>query len=1487
VVAGVVTCSGALPDGVAVSPGPYQGLSLSNVAGDMAATNRPVIAYRTDEPNTAIVLNDPDSVVRLSTAAGPTDPNLVGAIQAILPQNVSFSFNSNLDIVINEQAGGTVRIQPAGIIVAGQGGTFDIANSGDIAMTNVDFAPDNAFILVDVFGAELVTVRNSGDLSQVNSDVSSGIIVAADNRRVEIANEGDIVNPEGFSGIAIEYQIARFSAPIGGVREVVPYTGVGGGLSYHPAPARALESYSIRNSGLVATEFFGIRVNTDIVDQTGNGIGDLGAPDGTIVNDGTIRSTFGISVRHYGDRGVLNNGRIENIDDDEFFGISVGPGNDPPEYVPATVRIENGATGVIEYDGTFLSWGIQHRDNPAAIVNAGRIALTGGEFNRGVEVSGFGERLGLTTIENSGTIQAGGAGSEGVLTAFTADPTGAFSDTRLVNGGLIEAAGADSRALVFGHFDNSANPGGAQRGRVSLDLAATSVVRGGSGADGAAIVFNGGESHGIVNRGLITAASGRAIVGGAAAETLDNSGRIEGSVALAAGNDAVTMRGGSVSIGTLDGGAGTDSLLFDIATGEAFATGPIVNFESVSKTGAGTLTLRDTGTIAPGFSFVAGTLIAEGSLGSTAIAAPDGTRLGGSGSVGAVNIADGATIAPGLEGVAGTLSVASLDLSSGSVLRYDLALAGTAGGPNDLITVAGALRLDGRVDVNALPGYGPGVYRLINYGGALTDNGLVVGTAPAGDYQVQTAVAGQVNLVFALAGPGPTPPIQFWDGADTAPDGTIDGGSGNWGGTRTNWTRANGDVNEAWNGNFAVFQGTAGTVTVDPAGVSVTGLQFAVTGYRIEGGPLTLAAPATIRVGDGSAGSSSMTATIASPIGGTSGLSKTDLGTLVLTGANSYTGGTTVAGGVLQVSADNALGAASGGLTLDGGALRAGASFSSARALTAGPGGGTIDTQANSLTLSGPVGGTAGITKTGSGTLVLTGSSGAYGGRLTLGAGALRLDGTLGGTLEVGAGTTLSGTGSAGNLVVAGTLAPGNSGVGTMSATGNATFRTGSTFAVELTSAGANDRLNVAGTATIEGGTVAVTALDSELNYTDGASYTFLSAAGGRTGTFAAVSENSAFLDFSLAYTPTGAALVVDVIRTFPEVAQTFNQTQAATGLRGLDRSAGSDSLAVYNAILLLDEAPARGAFDASSGEIYAATMASSLRQGEMAAARLTARAYEGRDEGLGLWGGVDGHDGEVEGDGNGATFAFDGVGANLGIDYRGRNWAVGVGGGRSDGDVGLADRGSRAETETWHVGAFGSAGSGHSGFSAAATGVRTSGDADVARSIAFGTISRTASSRVGVDTTALSLDLRYGVPAGRWAFGPVLGVAYSEVDLESFTETGANSLGLSSQGSSDDWASYAAGAFASLRSESGSLTASVQYFHGGDRAVEADLALAGAPSAPFRVRAAVGGEDAALLRLSGRFRLGGGWSVGGNLRAVTGSGERSVAGAASIGLVF
>ncbi len=148
-------------------------------------------------------------------------------------------------------------------------------------------------------------------------------------------------------------------------------------------------------------------------------------------------------------------------------------------------------------------------------------------------------------------------------------------------------------------------------------------------------------------------------------------------------------------------------------------------------------------------------------------------------------------------------------LNAASVLNFELGQANVVGGSlNDLVNVGGNLTLAGTLNVTPSSGgtYGAGIYRLFNYGGTLTDQGLSFGSMPAGSTNLlQTTIPGQINL---LASQGLT--LNVWDGsAGTRNDRIIQGGSGVWTAVATNdnWTTADGIPNAAYsNGSFAVFQ---------------------------------------------------------------------------------------------------------------------------------------------------------------------------------------------------------------------------------------------------------------------------------------------------------------------------------------------------------------------------------------------------------------------------------------------------------------------------------------------------------------------------------------------------------------------------------------------------------------------------------------------------------------------------------------------------------
>ena len=137
-----------------------------------------------------------------------------------------------------------------------------------------------------------------------------------------------------------------------------------------------------------------------------------------------------------------------------------------------------------------------------------------------------------------------------------------------------------------------------------------------------------------------------------------------------------------------------------------------------------------------------------------------GATLGGTGTAaGAVTIADGGILAPGHNGP-GTFTLGSLSLGNASLLNYDLGTPGVIGSQvNDLTIVRGNLTLDGVLNTTALAGFGPGAYRLFNYGGALTDNTLDIGTVPPGFLASNfTVITGLPNEVDLLVLPGPPPP---------------------------------------------------------------------------------------------------------------------------------------------------------------------------------------------------------------------------------------------------------------------------------------------------------------------------------------------------------------------------------------------------------------------------------------------------------------------------------------------------------------------------------------------------------------------------------------------------------------------------------------------------------------------------------------------------------------------------------------------------------
>ncbi|WP_139976536.1 autotransporter outer membrane beta-barrel domain-containing protein [Ochrobactrum sp. CGA5] len=395
--------------------------------------------------------------------------------------------------------------------------------------------------------------------------------------------------------------------------------------------------------------------------------------------------------------------------------------------------------------------------------------------------------------------------------------------------------------------------------------------------------------------------------------------KIASDSALGSTNSSLTLDGGGLILdGDFDvnrdivvGGSGGR---IQVGDGENKLTGAISGSGTLAKSGAGTLLLTSDDSGFTGLTQVnAGQLeFYRGAKVGGNLIASSGATITGTGTVGGIGtFADGSTlyVQTGSPMTFGR----GLTFQSGSTLDVTL-----SGAPSEtpLINVNGDLALNGTLNVSdgSFMGDddgGPGIYRLINYTGNLTSNNMTIGHVPKGydSLELQTYDPGHVNIVNTQG-----MVFRYWDGGDATRygDGKISGGSGEWNNLSGNdsWTDSRGQLNGEWTDDtFAVFQGSSGRVSISSDFTpTVTGMQFFVDGYMLDGGSINLDAgdkTPVINVGNGQSTSSNFTAIVNSKLTGGDaagvGLNKTGYGTLILTAENSYAGSTEVSQGALQL----------------------------------------------------------------------------------------------------------------------------------------------------------------------------------------------------------------------------------------------------------------------------------------------------------------------------------------------------------------------------------------------------------------------------------------------------------------------------------------------------------------------------------------------------------------------------------------------------------
>jgi autotransporter-associated beta strand protein len=220
------------------------------------------------------------------------------------------------------------------------------------------------------------------------------------------------------------------------------------------------------------------------------------------------------------------------------------------------------------------------------------------------------------------------------------------------------------------------------------------------------------------------------------------------------------------------------------------------------------------------------------------------------------------------------------------------------------------------------------------------------------------------------------------------------------------------------------WQGTSGSLTLDSTGAGY--VRYLASGNLKSG-----AGASTLTLSGSSTGANTLGQVVADS-GGALAVTKSGTGTWVLSGANTYSGTTTVSGGTLQLGAGGTLGSSSGALALSGGSLDlGGASITKGPVTLSSAGGlrnGTLTGSGFSATLASGViavtatlaGGAAPVSLSGAGTLALFGAN-TYGGGTTIGGS---------GTLLVSADAGLGGAGGGLSFTASGILAATNNGAG-------------------------------------------------------------------------------------------------------------------------------------------------------------------------------------------------------------------------------------------------------------------------------------------------------------------------------------------------------------------------------------------------------------------------------------------------------------------------
>ncbi len=1061
------TFSGAITNGLGTVSLAKTGTGTLTLSGNSSYTGTTTIS------SGKISVSNLASGGNLGSASSPVVLGGASTVGALYYTGASASFTRGLTV---NAGGGEVESFTAGTLLTVSTGGVDLSSGGSILFEGAG----NTAVSSVISGSGGVTKAAAGTLTLSGSNSYSGL-TDVQGGTLQIGNVAAVPSGIGKGNLSLAtgttLDLNNFSPTVNGLTGTGTVTNsLNGAVLFTAGGGNATSSFGgvIQDgNGTVAFAKIGSGTLTLVGANSYSGdttvsVGTLeianvaalpsGIGKGNVIVNGTLDLDNSLTVNGLSGSGTISTDTASAIvltaganDQTSTFAGNILNGSS----IGGTLALTKTGTGTLTLSGTSSYSG-------ATTISTGTLAMgssTGLSGNSTVTISTAGTLdvngynvtmdglLGTGTINNNGasnaTLTAGAAGSSSTFGGVIADGTrtlslnksgsgtltltgvNTYSGTTTISNGAVSAAdigvggklGTGSSPIILGDATNT----GTLSYTGSADQAYTrgfTVNAGGGGVD----VATAGKTLTLQTGAIITA--GTFTVGG-------NGNAIVQSVISGSGG-LTKANAGSMVLSTTNTYSGDTTIstgILQVTDAAAIPSGS--GKGNVAIAAAGTLDVNNLSLTVNGLSgagTVTNSLYSPVTFtvgGNNASALFTGIVQDGNGTISLAKIGSGTETLGGVNTYSGstTISAGTLKIGNAAAIPY-----GAYKG-NLSLASAGTLDLGGNsITVNGLSG-----------SGTLTNSqGASILSAGAND---QTSTfsgnildgAGTIGLTKAGTGILTLSGTSTFSGATTIAQGTLSMGSNAGLSSHSTLTINNGGALDL-NGKVIAIDGLAGTGSITNNSVTSVILTTGASG-----------------------GSGSFGGTIDDGLG-TIGLTKTGTGTVTLTRANSYSGGTTVTGGLLAITSYGALGAipaspTPGNIVLNGGGISATNTFeiNANRGIAVGPasgsGYGILDAALNqTLTYNGIIANNGssigGLTKTGLGTVTLGGSN-SYSGDTVVSAGSLKVGGVS--AIPYGDGK--------GNLVLNSTLDLNNtsitvnglSGSGTVSNTGTgpATLTTG------------------------------------------------------------------------------------------------------------------------------------------------------------------------------------------------------------------------------------------------------------------------------------------------------------------------------------------------------------------------------------------------------------------------------------------------------------